>query len=145
VGGAAEQRTGVVRMIGQTIRLFGNRSRAHELVNKAPHGAVLNIRPPTRTNEQNAKLWAMLSDLARAKPQGRDYPTDVWKALAMAMCGHTVRFEPALDGNGVVPIGFRSSRLTKDEMGELIEAIYAYGAEHNVEWSEPDKPQSAAA
>jgi hypothetical protein len=126
-------------MIGQTLRLFTNRQRAHELVDKAPQGAVLNIRPATRSNEQNAKFWAMLSDLARAKPEGRDYPVEVWKALAMAMCGHKVRFEPALDGDGVVPIGFRSSRLTKEEMSEMIEALYAYGAEHGVEWSEPQE------
>ncbi len=132
-------------MTGQTIRLasLSQRATAHRLVDAAPQGAVLNVRPPTRTSDQNAKLWAMLSDLARAKPEGRDYPTDVWKALAMAMVGHKVRFEPALDGNGVVPIGFRSSRLTKDEMSELIEAIYAYGAEHNVTWSEPEQREAA--
>ncbi len=125
-------------MTGQTIRLTtdANRARAAQWCYKAPHGSVLNIREATRTTEQNAKLWAMLSDLARAKPEGRDYPTDVWKALAMAMCGHKVRFEPALDGDGVVPIGFRSSRMTKAEMSDLIEAIAAYGAEHGVEWTD---------
>lgn len=135
-------------MIGQTIRLISrlNRERAHKLIDQAPDRALVNIRPETRSSDQNAKFWAMLSDLARAKPEGRDYPTDVWKALAMAMCGHKVRFEPALDGDGVVPIGFRSSRLTKEEMGEMIEALYAYGAEHGVEWSEPkEQPQGIAA
>jgi len=132
-------------MIGQTVILRSPASRdgAKRLVDLAPHGAVLNIRPATRTSDQNAKLWAMLSDLARAKPEGRDYPTDVWKALAMAMCGHKVRFEPALDGNGVVPIGFRSSRLTKEEMSDLIEAIYAYGAEHGVQWSDEETRRAA--
>lgn len=126
-------------MTGQTVRLVGpyQRQLAHRLVDAAPPGAVLNIREATRTLDQNAKMHAMLSDIARAKPEGRDYPTDVWKALAMAMCGHKVRFEPALDGNGVVPIGFRSSRLTKAEMSELIDALDAYGTEHGVCWSEP--------
>ena len=132
-------------MIGQTVRLVSDRTRklAADLAWKAPYGSTANYRPPTRTSEQNAKLWAMLSDLARAKPEGRDYPTDVWKALAMAMCGHKVRFEPALDGNGVVPIGFRSSRLTKEEMSDLIEAIYAYGTEHGVQWSDEAEREAA--
>jgi hypothetical protein len=130
-------------VIGQTIILRGNRETAHRMVNVAPMGAILNIRPATRTTDQNAKFWAMLSDLSRAKPEGRDYPTEVWKALAMAMCGHKVRFEPALDGNGVVPIGFKSSRLTKGEMSEMIEALYAYGAEHGVEWSDDQQDQAA--
>jgi hypothetical protein len=137
---------GDVAVIGQTVRLVSDHARkiAADLAFKAPHGSVANFRPPTRTVEQNSKFWAMLSDLARAKPEGRDYPTDVWKALAMAMCGHKVRFEPALDGDGVVPIGFRSSRLSKEEMSELIEALYAYGAEHGVEWTEPQEQADAA-
>lgn len=123
---------------GQTVILRGIHARrdAHRLVTRAPEGAVLNIREASRTGEQNDKMWAMLSDIARAKPQGRVLTTDVWKALFMASCGHQVRFEPTLDGQGVVPL-FRSSRLTKAEFSDLIEAIYAYGAEHGVLWSKP--------
>jgi hypothetical protein len=125
-------------MTGQTIVLNGAWScvKAKQLIEKAPPGAVVNIREATRTSGQNDKMWAMLSDIARAKPQGRNLPTEIWKALFMAQCGHKMRFEPDLDGEGVVAIGFRSSRLSKAEMSDLIEAIYAFGAEHNVEWSE---------
>ncbi len=126
-------------MTGQTIILAtrAHRQRAHALVDAAPERAVVNIRAETRTNEQNAKLWAMLSDVSRAKPEGRVLPPEVWKCVFMAAVGHQCRFEPSLDGKGVVPIGFKSSRLNKGEMGDLIEAIYAFGAEHDVEWSEP--------
>jgi hypothetical protein len=85
---------------------------------------------------QNAKLWAMLSDVSRAKPDGRELTPDVWKALFMHSLDHAQRFEMALDGNGMVPVGFRSSRLTKAQMGDLIELIYEYGARHDVQWSE---------
>ena len=130
---------------GQTIRLtgVGARAMAHRWVDIAPQGAVLNIREATRTVEQNAKLWAMLSDVSRAKPQGRVLPPEIWKCLFMASLGHQCRFEPSLDGAGVVPIGFKSSRLTKAEMSDLIESVYAFGAEHGVEWS--DEPQKHAA
>lgn len=128
-------------MSGQAVILRGSHARdnAHRLVTRAPEGAVVNIREASRTGEQNDKMWAMLSDIARAKPQGRVLTTEVWKALFMASCGHQVRFEPTLDGQGVVPLGFRSSRLTKAEFSDLIEAIYAYGAEHGVLWSEPQE------
>jgi hypothetical protein len=124
---------------GQTIRLtgVGNRVVAHRWIDIAPPGAVVNIREGSRTDEQNAKMWAMLSDIARAKPEGRTLPTEIWKCLFMTACGHAVRFEPGLDGGGVVPIGFRSSRLTKAEMSDLIECIYEYGSRHQVQWSEP--------
>lgn len=126
-------------MIGQTVRLVGEQQRAfaHELIDKAPERSIVNVRPETRSNEQNAKMWAMLSDVARAQPEGRKYTTEIWKALFMAEAGFKPLFEPSLDGQGVVPIGYKSSRLTKAEFSDVIEAIYAYGSEHGVKWSEP--------
>lgn len=130
---------------GQTIRLngVGDRTLAHRWIEIAPKGAVLNIREATRTNEQNAMMWSLLSDVSRAKPQGRVLPPEVWKCVFMAAVGHQCRFEPALDGNGVVPVGFKSSRLTKAEMSDLIECILAFGAEHGVAWSGDDQHQAA--
>ena len=124
---------------GQTVRLTTKRQRelGHTLVDRAPEGSVLNIREATRSNEQNSRMWAMLSDIARAKPQGRTLSTDIWKCLFMAACGHNVRFEPAIDGEGVVAIGFHSSKMSKDEMSDLISCIAAFGDEHGVVWSEP--------
>jgi hypothetical protein len=132
-------------MTGQTIRLTNasNRSRAALLCHQAPVGAVVNIRPATRSGEQNSKMWAMLSDIARAKPQGRELTTDKWKALFMDAIGIPADWEPGLDG-GVVNVGYRSSRLSKEKMSEMIEQIYAYGAEHGVEWSEPEEQRNAA-
>lgn len=123
---------------GQTIILSHRaaRQRAHALVDAAPEGCVLNIRAATRTNDQNDKMWAMLSDVSRAKPQGRDYPPEIWKSLFMAEAGFKPRFEPSLDGRGVVPIGYKSSRLNKAEFSDLIEAINAYCAEHGVEFTD---------
>jgi hypothetical protein len=121
-------------MIGQTVRLVGPRQRAlaHALIEKAPDRAIVNIRPETRTNEQNSLMWALLSDISRAKPEGRELTPEVWKSLFLHALGHAQRFEMALDGRGVVPVGFRSSRLTKEEMGELIEMIQEYAARHDI-------------
>jgi len=134
-------------MIGQTIKLTNRfaRERAHSLVEKAPERAVVNIRPETRSNEQNAAMWAMLSDVSRSKPEGRELTPEVWKSLFLHALGHAQRFEMALDGNGVVPVGFRSSRLTKEEMSDLLEMIQEYGARHGVRWSNEPPPQSEAA
>jgi hypothetical protein len=124
-------------MIGQSIRLVSalNRERAKRLIDQAPDRALVNIRPETRSNEQNARMWAMLSEISRAKPDGRELTPEVWKSIFMHALGHALRFEMALDGNGVVPVGFRSSRLTKEEMGDLMEMMSEYGARHNV-WRE---------
>ncbi len=131
-------------MIGQTIRLVGpsQRATAHRLVDVAPQGAVLNVRPPARSSEQNSLMWCLLSDIARAKPEGRELTTDKWKALFMDAIGIPADWEPGLNG-GVVNVGYRSSRLTKAEMSDLIEQMYSYGTEHGVEWSEPSREEAA--
>lgn len=132
-------------MTGQTLILSNSdvRRRAHQLIEIAPDRAVLNIREANRTSDQNAKMWAMLSDISRAKPQGRVLSTENWKALFMNAAGFNCTFEPSLDGRGVVPLGFKSSRLTKAEFSDLIEAIYAFGAEHGVEWTDPAERKAA--
>lgn len=121
---------------GQTIILRNDASKAaaHRLIDCAPAGHIANVAPPTRSNAQNDKMWAMLSDIARAKPDGRTHTADMWKALFMQACNHEVQFLTGLDGNPF-PVGFRSSRLSKAQMGELIECIYEYGARHGVVWT----------
>lgn len=124
----------------QTIRLASDRQRqlARDLILRAPDNAIVSIKPETRSGEANSKLWALLSDVSRAKPQGRTLAPELWKCLFMAAIGEKIRFEPDLDGEGVVPMGYRSSRLPKAKFSELIECIYAYGAEHGIAWSEPN-------
>lgn len=113
-----------------------NRHVAHRLIDAAPDGHVCKVSAPKRTGDQNDKMWAMISDVARAKPMGRVHSPEIWKCLFMSMTGHEAQWEPSLDGKGVVHVGFKSSRLSKAQFSELIEAIYAFGAEHNVQWSE---------
>ena len=133
-------------MTGQTVILAGDRQRAmaRRLVDLAPQGAIVNIREANRTSDQNALMWALLSDISRAKPEGRALTPDVWKSLFLHSLDHAQRFEMALDGNGMVPVGFRSSRLTKAQMSDLIEMIREYGARHGVQFSEPEYREQAA-
>ena len=124
-------------MPGQTVILSTPRARetARALIAAAPDGAVVEIRPARRTLPQNARMWAMLSDIARAKPEGRHWTAETWKAAFMHSLGHQVAFAEGLDGSGPFPLGFRSSRLTKAQMGDLMEVISEYGARHGVRWS----------
>ena len=121
----------------QTVILAGPSSRktAHDLIDKAPDRAVVAIKPEGRTLDQNAKMFAMLSDISRAKPLGRRHTPDDWKAIMMNACGWECQFQQGLDGRPF-PMGFRSSRLTKEQMSNLIEYMLAFGAEHGVIWSD---------
>lgn len=60
---------------------------------------------------------------------------EIWKALFMSACGHQVQFVNGLDGLPF-PVGFRSSKLDKDQMGELLECIQEYAARHGVNLSD---------
>lgn len=121
----------------QTVHIRGDYQRrlAHQLIDKAPLNAVVKVSPEKRTPSQNDKMWAMLSDVSRQKPQGRTHTPEVWKALFMAACGHEVQFEHGLDDKPF-PIGFRTSQLTVPQMRDLIEFIYSYGSKNEVKWSE---------
>lgn len=122
---------------GQTVILATNHQRdvAQALVRTAPKGAVVNISEARRSIDQNDKMWAMLSDISRAKPEGRMHTTEDWKAIFMNACGWEVQFIEGLDGRPF-PTGFRSSRMTKAQMSDLIEYIQAYGDQNRVRWSE---------
>ena len=123
--------------MSHTVILHGPTCRdfARRIVDAAPNGSTVTVKPAKRTLDQNSKLWAMLTDVSIAKPDGRTHTPEVWKALFMNACGYEVQFLHGLDGNPF-PAGFRSSKMSKDQMSELIEFIYAWGSEHGVPWRE---------
>jgi hypothetical protein len=125
--------------MAQTVVLGTQHERAiaKQLIDRAPHNAVVVIRESKRTVDQNDKMWSMISDISRAKPDGWTHTPETWKCLFMHACGWATQFEMGLNGQPF-PVGFRSSRLTKAEMSDLIEFIYSYGAEKGVVWSEPE-------
>lgn len=121
------------------IRLDGprQRERAIRTIQSAPAGSMVEIGAPRRTLDQNSLLWVYLSRISAAKPGGRKLSPDVWKALFMHACGHAVQFEVGLDGSPF-PLGFRSSKLTKAQMGDLLDFIAAWAGENGVDLSEAE-------
>ena len=70
-----------------------------------------------------------------AKPGGRVMTPERWKAAIMQSFGHAVQFENDLDGRPF-PIGHSSSKLTKAQMGELMEFMTAHFTPLGVRWSD---------
>jgi hypothetical protein len=123
--------------LSQTVILRGDAQRdlAKRLIDKAPQDAIVKVSAAKRTDDQNAKMWAMLSDISRAAPEDRHHIPEVWKCIFMAALSYEVMFTIGLN-NQPFPIGFKTSKLTKAQMSDMIEFIYAYGTQHNVKWSE---------
>lgn len=115
------------------------RQNAINAVIGAPEGYVVQISEPKRSTSQNAKLWAMLSDVANAAPEYRQWTPETWKCAFMHSLGHQVRFAEGLDGSGPFPLGFSSSKLTVRQMSDLITTIYEYGDRNGVVWTETYK------
>jgi hypothetical protein len=117
------------------LALYGaaDRERAARYIAKAPSGTRVEFKAAKRTLPQNDRMWAMLTDIAAQKEHGgRKYTPDEWKVLFMHACGRETQFAPALNGNGFLPLGYRSSDLSKQEMSDLIEFMFAWGAENGV-------------
>jgi hypothetical protein len=113
------------------------RERVCDFVRRAPDGYRVEIKEQKRSLDQNAKLWAMLSDVAsQVVWYGQKLTSDDWKDVFTASLRKT-RVVPGIDAGSFVPLGMRTSDMSKAEMADLIELIYAFGADHNVQWSEP--------
>jgi len=101
----------------------------------APEGYVVRLSEETRSLDQNAKLWPMLTDISRqVNWYGQHLVEDEWKDVFSAALKKQ-KVVPGLDG-GFVVCGQRTSKMGKREFSELIELIYAFGAQQNVKWSE---------
>jgi hypothetical protein len=105
-----------------------------------PVKVTLDEYKSKRSLEQNAKLWACLTDIARQVQWPVDgklqYLTpDDWKDILTAGLNKSQRVAQGVDG-GFVMLGQRTSKMKVGEMVELIEFIQWFGAEKGVRWSE---------
>jgi len=124
------------------------RMRVVDAVLKAPDGMTVVIAHAKRNSEQNARLHAMVSDIARQVDffgQRRDAETvkrllvdafaRVKKDLGEPLAGYG-RMLPSLDGSGCVQLGLQTRRFSKALMSEFIDYLHAWGVENDVYWSE---------
>ena len=119
------------------------RQRAIERVRSAPAGYEVRFKEPTRNSEQNARMWAMLGDVSRQVDwYGKKLMPEDWKHVFSASL-RKLEVVPNLDGTGFVALGMSTSRMSKREMSDLIELVFAFGAERGVEWSEPKERVAA--
>lgn len=124
------------------------RERAANWCIKAPPGCRVEFKEPKRSTEQNARMWAMLTEVALRVPwHGLKLSADDWKLVFMASLNQEMRLVPNIDGTGFVNLGRSSSSLSKAEMSDLIDLIDAFGAQRGVvfhDGQEPARAQEAA-
>ncbi|EKN3946558.1 recombination protein NinB [Yersinia enterocolitica] len=101
------------------------------------------IQEKKRSNDQNRKMWPLLHDLSKQVLWfGEKYDEADWKDLITAMVAKAKnqdqRTAPGI-GGGVVMFGQRTSKMLVSEMVEVIEAIYWFGTEQGVIFSDASK------
>jgi hypothetical protein len=95
---------------------------------------VVEIKPETRTLAQNARLWAMLTDVSKqVNWYGRKLSQEEWKHVFTASLSKQ-DVVPGIDG-GFVVLGKSTSKMTKPEMSELQQLIEAFGAQQGVRFT----------
>lgn len=130
----------------------GARDQAHAWLEKAVRNYqpgqpwVMELRPSKRSDAQNSALWSLLGQIVKARPvhNGVQMDAETYKALFLAALGREVRFVPTLDGTSMLPLGLRSSKLTKVEFADLLELILAWCAANAVEVKHFDDERAAA-
>ncbi len=115
------------------------RQRAADWCMKAPAGTTVEFKESKRSTEQNSRMWAMLTDVARQVPwHGVRLTAEDYKLLFMDALNQEMRLVPNLNNNGFTNLGRSSSKLTKSEFGDLMTLIEEFGARHDVVFHEPE-------
>lgn len=129
-----------------TIASNADRQKVAHWASQAPWNTRVEFKAPKRTLPQNDRMWAMLTHIAgQLDWHGQKLRPDEWKLLFLDALDREVKAVPALDGKGFVNIGTSSSDLSKDEMTDVIELMFKFGAERGVTFNEPVERGSSAA
>lgn len=92
---------------------------------------VLSLTEETRSNEQNAKMWSCLGEIAnQVNWYGQKLTAEEWKWVLSASLKKQ-RAVQGIDG-GFVVLGQSTSKMTIAEMSEMIELAVAFGAQQGV-------------
>lgn len=99
---------------------------------------VVEVREKNRTDEQNAKLHAMLGDIAKQKTfNGQKLNIEQWKMVFVSghriATGGTAEMAIGLEGE-VINLRESTARMSVRRLASLIEYIQAWAAGNGVEF-----------
>jgi NinB protein len=125
----------VFRLVHPTARQMASRA-----VINAPDGFICEVKPATRSLDQNAMLHAIFSDVAQqATFHGKPRSAQQWKVIFIS--AHSVatnegaEIVPGLEGE-FVNIRESSARMSVKRLNSLIEYVQAWCAENGIRLTE---------
>ena len=118
-----------------TVRLIGPSQRAYaaKLIADAPDGYVMKLAKETRSDRQNNALHGWIDILRKALPDTfGQFTVEDCKLRLMNSLRTEMRFLPALDGQGLFPVGQRTSILTVEQFSALQTIVIEYAARNGI-------------
>lgn len=113
-----------------------DRSKLHNWIAKAPWNTRVEFKGPKRSVPQNDLMWSRLTEIAENVVwYGQKLSPDDWKDVFTASL-RKARVVPGLDSGSFVPLGMRTSDMSKEEMTALLDLMDAFAAEHDVTFHE---------
>ncbi len=111
-----------------------NRNLARELVDNAPDGHILEVRPPKRSLDSNRYYWAVLGDISEQVVPGRFYEPSVYHEYFRTLFLPERMVE--LPDGSIKMLEPSTSELNQAMFSEYTEKVVKWALEHDVRFSD---------
>jgi len=111
-----------------------NRDVAKQMVDNAPDGYVLEVRPAKRSLDSNRYYWAVLGDISEQMVVGKAYEPSIWHEYLRALFLPERMIE--LPDGSIKMLEPSTSELNQATFSEYTEKVVKWALEHDVRFSE---------
>lgn len=111
-----------------------NRNLAREMVDNAPDGHILEVRPPKRSLDSNRYYWAVLGDISEQVVPGKAYEPSIWHEYLRALFLPERMVE--LPDGSIKMLEPSTSELNQATFSEYTEKVVKWALEHDVRFSD---------
>ena len=111
-----------------------NRDVAKQMVDNAPDGYVLEVRPPKRSLDSNRYYWAVLGDISEQMVVGKAYEPSIWHEYLRALFLPERMIE--LPDGSIKMLEPSTSELNQATFSEYTEKVIKWALEHDVRFSD---------
>ena len=111
-----------------------NRNVAREMVDNAPDGHILEVRPPKRSLDSNRYYWAVLGDISEQVVPGKAYEPSIWHEYLRTLFLPERMVE--LPDGSIKMLEPSTSELNQATFSEYTEKVIKWALEHDVRFSD---------
>ena len=118
------------------VRTQADRNLIAKWAQGVPFGSRVEFKKPRRSLDQNSLLWSRLTEISQqVEWYGQHLSPEDWKDVCTASL-RKARVVPGIDPGSYVPLGMRTSDMSKEEMTALLDLIEAFGVQQGVVFSD---------